>query len=146
MIKIKKENAEKVELKLKSINGRSVARVFDTFSEIQELADEAEADLEKMGLPKSQRRGARVVAVSSEKVSSSYRYSRDGTVVGIYRRPGGWYLESAESTTLWPSDGGSRNLHLSDEQISKALIKMAEGFGFDCAARKFCRERGVENV
>ena len=129
--RITEANAAAIEAALKAINGRSTTHTYTTFTEIESLAAAAEAKLEALGLPKTQRAGAAWNETSGSAVSSSYAkkaFGRAATSVRLERRPSGWYLVGATATTIGASGGGKGRLILAAEQDAEAVRRLRAGY------------------
>lgn len=125
-IKIIEANAEAVEKALKMQNGRATAHAYTSFSEIAELAEQAEAGLAKL-LYKKDFAGARLTATSGGSVAKSYRDARKVTVVTIERKSGAWYLIGVCASSIYDSAKPAR-LYLTAAQDTAAKAKLAEKY------------------
>jgi len=80
---------------LLAVNGRARDHTYTTWYEIACLAEEAETQLESLGIPKGSRRGAIYVSTSGKKLPSAYKYSVCRTQVRLIRQSKGWALLDA---------------------------------------------------
>jgi hypothetical protein len=119
--RITEQNQSAIVAILAAVNGKSTAHTFTTYSEIEQIA--AQAEKQVIDLVGSQKAavGARLKATSGEKVPNAYKYSRDGTQVTIERRASGWFLVDARHATLYSSGGGASKLTLTAEQDARAI-------------------------
>jgi hypothetical protein len=120
-IKITNDHAHAIETALAITNGRAHQHAFTTYQQIADLADYGERRLRSMGLPKSARPGAVVIATSGDEMPRAYRYRRYGTRVRLVRRSSGWHLDAAETVVLWPQDCFKPELHLTVDQDAEAV-------------------------
>ena len=130
-IRITEANAAAIEAALKAVNGKAEAHAYTAFGEIEALAEAAEARLEALGLPKTQRTGALWTETSGSAVSNSYAkkaFHRAATIVQLQRRPSGWFLVSAFATTIGASGGGKGGLILSAEQDAEAVRRLRASY------------------
>jgi len=98
-MRIKKENADKIEARLARANGRAERHTFASYCEIENCAEMMEARLKKMGIPKSYRKGATASIMSGGAVASAYKWMRKATFIHLKRSAGGWNLFS-----VWPGE------------------------------------------
>jgi len=90
-------------------------------ADVVDVAKAAEAQLAGLNIPYKARQGAKLTAGSGEPVAKAYRVARRGTIISIERGSKYWYLTSIGDRTLWPADGGERNLYLTTEQDEIAV-------------------------
>ena len=136
-IRITKSTAAAIEAALKAVNGRAESHAYSLFSEIEALAETAEARLEALGLPKSRRAGAQWAEISGAAVSNSYAkkaFHRAATSVRLIRRASGWYLQSASATTIGAGGGGKGSLVLTAEQDAEAVRRLRAGYSVMAAS------------
>ena len=119
-IKIVLKNDQKIEAALAGVNGRATTHTYTSYCEIEAVASEAEAKLESLGLPKSERAGAVVYAESGSTVANSYDYSRKGTRVRLERNTAGWVLTEINAVTLYKSPRPA-SLVLTEAQDAKII-------------------------
>ncbi|MGC8541022.1 MAG: hypothetical protein ACP5QA_10385, partial [Phycisphaerae bacterium] len=132
-IKIDPENAPKIEAALLSVNGKSTAHTFTTFTEIATLVNRAEGRFNMIHLSKTLRDGAVIVAYSGRKLPSSYKYTSKVTRVELRRSSRGWFLISASSQEVYPSDTGRDLLVLMPpEKFSRAVDRYFTYLGIAC--------------
>ena len=100
------ENREAVRAYLLSVNGRASANTQTELSAIVEVAEMAEADLDRAGVVKSARVGCLAVQCDGGAWRKSYRYSQAVTLLRLRRFAEGWRLmeaKRAESRPLEPT-------------------------------------------
>lgn len=120
MQKITKDYAEKIEKELKEVNGKAKRHTFTTYSEIEQLAVQAEKKLENL-LNKKDRQGVVYTETSGDPVSSSYDNTRLGTYVELLRRSECWFLSKIKSVTLTTNGGGKGKLYLTKKNDEDVL-------------------------
>lgn len=121
-IKIHKDHQDAIEAALKTVNGKAIAHVFNTYGEIYELAQAAEKQLTGLGIPKQERGGARFIARSGSRLPSSYKYTAIATSVELIRRTSGWYLSAVSPSQLHSGSGAPHpTLYLTVAQDAKAV-------------------------
>ena len=121
-IKISPKNAAAIVAALKAINGRADRHAFTTFGEVEGLADTAESRLAKTMLPKTNHKGARLIAISGVAVSNAYAKkarTRAATCVELERRSTGWFITAIRADTVYQA-GGSLRLVLT--QLQKEIV------------------------
>ncbi|MES2999482.1 MAG: hypothetical protein V4787_02225 [Pseudomonadota bacterium] len=111
-IKISLEDAEAIEVGLRSANGKATNHVLTTVAQIIMWAERCEKKLESIQIPQDKREGA-VFKVTAEK--TGYRFGRKGTVVQIVRGPVDWFLISARREEM-PRNGRQDSMKLTTEQ------------------------------
>lgn len=104
-IKIAESNEALIRAFLDGVNGKATAHTFTQFYEIKQLADEAEKQLQSLGVPKKVRAGASVRAVSGSRVPAAYKYPRTLSTLTIERRSSAWYITGMISTLNWAKSG-----------------------------------------
>lgn len=130
-IKIAIENTTAIESSLAAVNGRAATHTYNTFSEIEGLADRAEARLAALGLPKSERIGAEWHETSGSAVSNSYDrkgHSRRATAVCLVRKGAGWYLIDARGVDIGQQGGGAGRLTLTDDQDDECVRRLRASY------------------
>lgn len=108
MIKITPTNASPIIALLTQANGRAEAHAYTTFTEIADLAEQAEREVLALVGGKAHAVGARYTATSGSRVAKAYKYRRNGTCVTLLRRPAGWFIVDAASVALYQQAGTSR--------------------------------------
>ena len=95
--------AARINAALEAVNGRATQHTFRGNSDLAEVARMAETALDKIGLPKGERKAAVATMVSGDKLPSAYKWSRNvvRTSVTIERGPRDWFLVAVER-----SEGG----------------------------------------
>lgn len=119
-IKIEKSNAAAIVDALVAVNGNAFNHAYTNFKDISDLAKEAEARLELIGIKKAIRTGASFASTSGRSVPKSYSYSRTGTLVVLERKSEAWYLAAIARASIYPS-GGSSHMTLTTEQDRHAI-------------------------
>ena len=130
-MKITVENRAKIEETLLGVNGRAEQHAYTTLSEIQTLAEAAEAKLEKLGIPKGMRPKAQWLEVSGSSVANAYAKkasTRKATSVALIRKASGWFLIYASSVPIYKEGGGPGRLLLTQEQASEAIKVFSKQF------------------
>ena len=130
-LKITPENQTKIEETLLKVNGRAEQHAYTYYSEVEELAEVAEAKLEKLGIPKGMRPKAQWLEVSGGKVPSAYAKkasTRKATSVSLLRKASGWFLIYASSVPIYKEGGGPGRLLLTQEQASEAIKVFSKQF------------------
>ena len=120
-VKVEIKNAEKIEAILKEINGRANSHTITTFSEIEALAKVLINKVEKLGIKKSERFGAKLKHVSGGSVPKSYKYSRQVTNVTLELGKSGVYLTQVGGDHLFNSQTGETYFYLSASQMQTAV-------------------------
>lgn len=126
-IKINIENAAAITAALKAVNGKAEAHAYTSYYEIVELTANADAELARIGLPRSMHTGAEYRALSGEKVSGTYAKkarTRAATRVCLERRSTGWFLTSIQAAEVW-QEGGNQRLVITTEQQTEALRRFS---------------------
>lgn len=129
-IKIILSNDDAIAVALLTVNGKAERHAFTVYFEIEDLAEDAEAKLEELGIPKAMRAGAMYHATSGNDVPASHMkkgFSRPATYVRLERRAGGWYLASIAATVIYQK-GGLKQLSLTAEQAQRAMDNVAGQF------------------
>lgn len=129
-ITIDPKNAAAIEEVLHAVNGRSTAHAFTRFSELEELARQAELELAELHIAASRRAGAVFWATSGERVSNSYARkssTRNGTKVRLIRRSRGWAIDYAVPETIH-QEGGSTRLFVTPAQRDEAVAALTTRF------------------
>lgn len=120
-IKIDK-NLGEIQLALNSVNGKASAHTFFA-SDIFELVRRFDSELTRLGIPKTKRHGAKIVARSGEKLPSAYKWSRTVNWVIIELRKSGFFLTEIRCVTAY-QDSVSASVYLTDAQdeIAKKTV------------------------
>lgn len=114
-------NNIKIAAALVAANGAARAHTYVAVSEIRGIAQDAEARLEKLGIPKRDRAGASIRSESGEKLPSAYKYQARTTVVYLERGSSHWYLIKARESSIWPGQRPTTDLHLTAMQDQTAI-------------------------
>jgi len=115
------------EVALNAVNGKATAHTFTTYNALVDAAQWAEKQLNVLGIPKGQRKGAKLVALSGEAVPNAYKYQRQGTYLIMERRAAGWYLTEVEASTIY-KEGGFRRVALTQAQDTVAVQKFRSAY------------------
>lgn len=116
-IKIDK-NLGDIQLALNSVNGKSSAHTFFA-SDIFELVRRFDGELARLGIPKTKRHGAKIVARSGDKLPNAYKYSRTVNWVIIESRKSGFFLSDIRFVTAY-RDSVSASVYLTEAQNEMA--------------------------
>lgn len=128
-IKITSDNASAIESTLKAVNGSCANHAYTSFADVQELAECAEQNLEGLGLPIAQRKGAMWAKTSGGKVANSYKgITRNATTVKLERRASGWFMVDAHQTSIFKQGGGAGILTLTKAQAYEATSRFQQRF------------------
>ena len=122
-ITITPKNTAKINAVLLAINGKSTAHTYDSYRAVECLVEEAEARLDMLRLPKKNRTGVGVDALSGSAVAGRYRYLRNATFIQLVRGVKNWMLVQAKSQDVDVS-GGYMLLRITPEQCTIAVEKM----------------------
>jgi hypothetical protein len=118
-IRITESKIDELARALEAVNGAAVEHVFFA-KHLFPLKDDAERRLLLL-LLKRDAVGARYRAISGHPVAGAYSYKRAATTVLLERRKTGWFLIEVEPIKLWPNQGGSRSLSLTEQQDRLAV-------------------------
>ena len=124
-------NADKLTALLEDVNGKARAHTYNRASDLLALAEEAEASLDRAGVPKGRRKGATLAAASGpENFASAYQQlSRTyiATGVNLTRTGSGWTVIAIKRVDQWTSEGAFARLDLTAGQreivSTKALAR-----------------------
>ena len=125
-IKITGANKAAIETALAATNGKAMVHTFTRATEIQSAANAAEAQLAKLGLPVSARKGASVVVASGQKLPSAYKYKVRTTQATLVRGTTGWTLTELASVETW--HGGGSMLTLTAAQDERIVAGVRAGY------------------
>jgi hypothetical protein len=106
------------------VNGRATAHTYTRARDIVALSERAEKALEKFGLVKSERQGARYVDQSGERLPKAYGHKTRGTTVTLERRSGAWFLVNAGGYDLYPGNEPRAHMHVTQEQADAACRRL----------------------
>jgi len=113
--------SDKVESILATVNGRANAHTFSSSQEILHCLDTAEYRRKMLGLSKRDAVGMRVHFVSSFPVANRYQWDREATHVVLQARASGWFLETVDSLSIGPAQGGTVAPWLTPTQAALVL-------------------------
>jgi hypothetical protein len=120
-IKINVENSPAIAAALKAVNGKATTHTFTTGGAVHAIADLAEANLDRLNLPKSHRVGAVFVQQSGEVLPARYNNRAITTNIRIERKSSGWVLTDISPSGLYPRSNPDRMLILTEAQDAKAI-------------------------
>lgn len=120
-IKITVENSAAIEAALAAVNGKATRHTYTTAGAILALADMGEIKLEKLGLPKAERAGARHISQSGSILPAAYQNVAITTRVVIERRSGAWWLVNVQKDALHPRTKPTSEYFLTVAQDAKAI-------------------------
>ena len=126
-IKITPENFPAIVATLAAVNGKAAEHCYTTADEIESVAKAAENKLERLGLPKAERPGAKVFATSGAAVANAYKYGRKATYVAIERKGAGWYLIAVEPSSVF-KEGGATKMQLTKAQDERAIAALRKQY------------------
>lgn len=124
-IKICIDNKDAIETALRNVNGAHKEYTFTTYAEIEHAAYMAENKLDNLHLPLKERHGATAHALSGKNVAKSYKYTRIGTSVKLYRGYENWFLTDVNGRIVFQS-GGNHSISLTRFQDSLAICALRE--------------------
>ena len=125
-IKIVEANRRAINLMLGEINGKSVSHTAHD-KHIFELAELMEMRLEKFGIAKKDRSGAKASGMSGGDVPNAYKYSRIVNAYTIERKSSDWFLIVARRDEVW-GNAGKDKLSLTVAQRDIAVSKFTAQF------------------
>ena len=125
-IKIVEANRRAINVLLGEINGKSVSHTAHD-KHIFELAELMEMRLEKFGIAKKDRAGAKASGMSGGNVPSAYKYSRIVNTYTIERKSSDWFLIDARRDEVW-GNASKDKLSLTVAQRDIAVSKFTAQF------------------
>ena len=125
-IKITEANRRAINILLGEINGKSFAHTAHD-KHIFELAELMEMKLEKFGIAKKDRAGAKASGMSGGNIPTAYKYSRIINTYTIERGSSEWFLIAANKIDNW-GNAGKDQLSLTPAQRDIAVIKFTAQF------------------
>ena len=125
-IKIVEANRRAINILLGEINGKSVSHTAHD-KHIFELAELMEMRLEKFGIAKKDRAGAKASGMSGGDVPNAYKYSRIVNSYTIERKSSDWVLIDARRDEVW-GNAGKDKLSLTVAQRDIAVSKFTAQF------------------
>lgn len=99
---------------LKAVNGRSKSFCITSMSELIDIAQKAEERLQKQGVTKRNRKGARVTYAPAGPSASSYKYPAKSTRIVLERNSNSWRLVEVTETSVYPRSGSTFQLTVSE--------------------------------
>ena len=125
-VKIVEANRRAINILLGEINGKSLAHTAHE-KHIFELAELMEMRLEKFGIAKKDRAGAKASGMSGGDVPNAYKYSRIVNSYTIERKSSDWVLIDARRDEVW-GNAGKDKLSLTVAQRDIAVSKFTAQF------------------
>lgn len=125
-VKIVEANRRAINLMLGEINGKSVSHTAHD-KHIFELAELMEMKLEKFGIAKKDRSGAKASGMSGGDVPNAYKYSRIVNSYTIERKSSDWFLIDARRDEVW-GNASKDKLSLTVAQRDIAVSKFTAQF------------------
>lgn len=125
-VKIVEANRRAINVLLGEINGKSVSHTAHD-KHIFELAELMEMRLEKFGIAKKDRAGAKASGMSGGNVPSAYKYSRIVNTYTISRGASDWFLIDARRDEVW-GNASKDKLSLTVAQRDIAVSKFTAQF------------------
>ena len=125
-IKIVEANRRAINVLLGEINGKSVSHTAHD-KHIFELAELMEMKLEKFGIAKKDRSGAKASGMSGGDVPNAYKYSRIVNSYTIERKSSDWFLIDARRDEVW-GNASKDKLSLTVAQRDIAVSKFTAQF------------------
>ena len=125
-VKIVEANRRAINILLGEINGKSVSHTAHD-KHIFELAELMEMKLEKFGITKKDRSGARASGMSGGDVPNAYKYSRIVNTYTIERKSSDWFLIDARRDEVW-GNASKDKLSLTVAQRDIAVSKFTAQF------------------
>ena len=127
-IKITDTNREAITAALAAANGKATAHTFTSAAEIIAAANDAEAQIAALGIPKNERAGATARASSGGKLPNAYKYTRVTTRITITRGASAWFLTEITTADTWDKKGGGTYLKVTAEQDATAIEKFRASY------------------
>jgi hypothetical protein len=87
---------------LLAVNGKATAHTYTHAHQVAKIAEEAEAELEALSIPKKHRAGARYTAQSGSRLANAYKHVALTTCVTLTRNSTSWTVASVSQITLYP--------------------------------------------
>ena len=125
-VKIVEANRRAINLMLGEINGKSVSHTAHD-KHIFELAELMEMKLEKFGIAKKDRSGAKASGMSGGDVPNAYKYSRIVNSYTIERKSSDWFLVDARRDEVW-GNASKDKLSMTVAQRDIAVSKFTAQF------------------
>lgn len=125
-VKIVEANRRAINVMLGEINGKSVSHTAHD-KHIFELAELMEMRLEKYGIAKKDRAGAKASGMSGGNVPTAYKYSRIVNTYTIERKSSDWFLIDAQRDEVW-GNASKDQLSLTPAQRDIAVSKFTAQF------------------
>jgi len=113
----------KIDEVLQSINGEASMHTYSSASEIIAIAQQAEAKLDRLLLPKKYRAGAVAEKTSGGKMPTSYGYRRIATRVELTRGARDWYLTYVLRIEVFPDNPGRHLFLILTQEQDKIAVE-----------------------
>ena len=126
-MKLNVNNTEKIEAALHAVNGMATAHTYNTQLDILDVCSVVGAKLEGWVGGRKNWRGARVVAISGERVARAYKYGRRATRVTLEFCTTGWLMTDAQAVNIY-QHGGSVEIHLTRAQDNLAVCRLRDQY------------------
>lgn len=120
------KSAEAINALIEKINGRAAMHTFGSFGDLEAITLRAEKQLDGYGLSKKDRVGAKVLAVSGDKMPNAYKYKITVNHAEFVRKSTGWVLVAFTKHEQF--HGGGEVLTVTPEQSEKMISKFKSGF------------------
>lgn len=100
-----------------------------TAKEVSELAELAEKRLDRMCMPKGQRKGITATHTSKGPAARAYGFAVNGSALTLRRAADGWRVIGFVEARVFPQQGGKLALQISPEQEAAAVQAMRAACG-----------------
>jgi len=120
-IKVCPENAEKIEVALKNINGKATEHTYTKYASVENLAKRSEKTLGELLENKKYFKGAVAETTSGTEVAKNYSYRRRATTIVLSRRSSAWWLVDVREASIDTRGGGYDSLFLTKAQDERAI-------------------------
>ena len=127
MMLLKITDTAAIDAALSAANGRASTHTYKSAHHVQRIADVAEARLAALGVPKAQRAGATVAALSGSKLPSAYKYTPVRTRLVLTRRSSAWYVTDIQTGEFLGTPGA--HLALTEAQDAAAIAHFRSNAG-----------------
>tara|TARA_R110000796_G_scaffold167313_3_gene284205 strand:+ start:8395 stop:8817 length:423 start_codon:yes stop_codon:yes gene_type:complete len=117
----------KIRAVLDGVNGKAQSFSVTTWDQLRDFASEAEQQLSM--LPKKLHVGAVAICTPAGPTARSYKYAAQSTTVGLQRRASGWFLVSAEKTTVYPKNPHRCHVVITADQRDEIQRRSTADFG-----------------
>ena len=121
---IKITDTAAIDAALAEVNGKATAHTYTHAHQVAAIAEEAEAELEALSIPKKDRAGARYTAQSGSRLANAYKHGAITTGVTLTRNSTGWRVEKISQVTLYPGQSPQPILILTAPQDAIAISNL----------------------